>query len=65
MIVYSETVVWSAPAELAGEAPYQLVLVDDNGARTMGRVRGERLKIGDNVILDAVEHGVHFFRKTA
>ena len=65
MIVYSETVVWSAPAELANEAPYQLVLIDDDGARTMGRVRGERVKIGDNVILDAVEHGVHFFRKTA
>lgn len=65
MIVYSETVVWSAPAELASEAPYQLVLVDANGDRTMGRMIGERAVIGDTVVLDAVRNGVHFYRKTA
>ena len=64
MKVYSETVVWSAPPELAAEAPYQLVLVDlDGGGRKMGRLIGERVAIGDEVILAAERDGVCFYRK--
>lgn len=62
--VYTETVVWSPPAELADAAPYQLVLVETpEGQRLMGRVTGDRVRIGDTVVLDAVTGGVHFFRK--
>jgi hypothetical protein len=65
MTVYSETLVWSPPAELAGIAPYQLVLIDDGGSRVLGRaVPGERLEIGDNVTLDSVVDGTSLFRKT-
>ena len=66
MVVYSETLVWSPPAELAGLAPYQLVLAEDEaGARTLGRMTpGERVAIGDTVTLDAVEDGVNIFRKS-
>ncbi len=66
MTIYSETLVWSPPAELAAEAPYQLVLVDDGtGGRLLGRMSpGERASIGDTVSLHAVVDGVHFFRKT-
>ncbi|MBI2688981.1 MAG: OB-fold domain-containing protein [Acidobacteria bacterium] len=65
MIVYSETVVWSPPAELAAIAPYQLVLVEQpEGPRLMGRAQsGERLEIGDTVTLCADENGVNIFRK--
>ena len=66
MTVYSETVVWSPPAELAELAPYQIVLIDaEPGPRQIGRaLPGERLKIGDNVTLDTVVDGVSIFRKT-
>lgn len=65
MRVYSETVVWSAPEELAAEAPYQLVLVDlPEGGRQLGRMApGERVDIGDTVALDAVTNGVPLYRK--
>lgn len=66
MTVYTETLVWSPPAELAGIAPYQLLLVDqESGPRLIGRAApGERLEIGDNVTLDTVIGGVSLFRKT-
>jgi len=66
MTVYSETMVWSPPSELAAIAPYQLVLVDQpEGPRIVGRVApGERVEIGDTVTLDAVLDGVSIFRKT-
>ncbi len=65
MIVYSETLVWSPPVELAALAPYQLVLVDqESGPRLLGRTAPEeRVQIGDTVILDAVLDGVSIFRK--
>ena len=67
MTVYSETLVWSPPAELAALAPYQLVLVDQpEGLRLLGRaVPGTRLEIGDNVAIDSVVDGVHLFRKNS
>jgi hypothetical protein len=66
MTVYSETLVWSPPAELADLAPYQLVLIDQEaGPRLIGRaVPGEHLQIGDNVTLDSVANGTSIFRKT-
>ena len=66
MTVYSETLVWSPPAELAALAPYQLLLVEQEaGRRLIGRaVPGERLEIGDNVTVDSVVEGVSLFRKT-
>ena len=66
MTVYSETVVWSPPAELADKAPYQLVLVaQPDGPRILGRMaESERVAIGDTVALYAVVDGVSIFRKT-
>lgn len=64
--IYSETVVWSAPVELADAAPYQLVLVErEDGGRVMGRMAGEeRVSIGDAVILDeAGNSSTPLFRK--
>lgn len=66
MTVYSETLVWSPPAELAELAPYQLVLAaGGDGGRVLGRMApGERVAIGDTVTLDAVVDGVTIFRKS-
>lgn len=48
--VYSETVIHSAPARWAAEAPYQIAVVDlQDGGRRLVRVLGERVKIGDPV----------------
>ena len=63
--IYSETVVWSAPAQYAADAPYQLALVDIDGAqRLTARILGDRVNIGDRVALDETREGVHFFRKS-
>ena len=64
-IIYSETVVWSAPAQYAADAPYQLALVDIDGSqRVTARVLGDRVTIGDRVLLAETREGVHFFRKS-
>ena len=64
--IYSETVVWSPPAQYAADAPYQLALVDVEGAqRITARILGDRVIIGDHVELAESRDGVHFFRKSA
>jgi uncharacterized OB-fold protein len=62
-VVYTETVVHSAPEALSAEAPYQLVIVESDGKRRTGRVRGERVAIGDAVALVEEVDGVPFFQK--
>jgi uncharacterized OB-fold protein len=49
-IVYSETVIHSAPAQFAADAPYQLALVEfAEGNRLMVRIQGSQVRIGDRV----------------
>jgi len=49
-IVYTETVVHSAPEQFAAEAPYQIGLVEfEGGGRELVRLVGERARIGDRV----------------
>ena len=63
--IYSETVVWSPPAQYAADAPYQLALVDVDGAERMtARILGDRVVIGDHVQLAETREGVHYFRKS-
>ena len=66
-IVYTETVVHSAPAQLANDAPYQIAIVDlQDGTRRTGRIAaalaGQRVKIGDAVELTEEREGVLWFR---
>ena len=63
--IYTETVVWSPPAQYANDAPYQLALVDvDGAARTTARIIGDHVIIGDRVELAETRDGVPFFRKS-
>ena len=63
-IVYTETLIHSAPEAFVSEAPYQLIIVTlDSGKRITGRVSGERVAIDDHVILADERNGVPFFRK--
>ena len=66
-VVYTETVVHLAPEALSAEAPYQLVIVEMDGKRHTGRLRattpGERVSIGDTVMLVEELDGVSFYRQ--
>lgn len=62
-VVYTETVVHLAPEALSAEAPYQLVIVEAAGGRRTGRIRGERVSIGDAVQLVEEIDGVPFYQK--
>jgi uncharacterized OB-fold protein len=62
--VYTETVVHLAPEAFAKDVPYQVVIVTlENGARTTGRVLGERVAIDDRVEQAETRDGIPFFRK--
>ena len=63
-VVYTETVVHAAPEQFVADAPYQLAIVTlDEGGRLTGRVLGERVQIGDAVVLAEERSGVPFFQK--
>lgn len=64
-VIYTETVVHSAPEQFVHEAPYQLVIVVfDDGGRLTARIAGsDRVVIGDRVEFDHERDGVRFFRK--
>lgn len=65
-IVYTETVVHSAPEQFVAEAPYQLAIVtlDGNSGRQTVRITGNtRVTIGDKVQFDHQREGIPFFRK--
>ena len=63
-IVYTETVVHSAPERFASEAPYQIAIVQfDDGSRITARITGDRVAIGDKVIEAEISNGVTYFTK--
>ena len=62
-VVYTETLVWSAPEQFIQDAPYQLAIVTlDGGGKLTGRITGEKVSIDDRV--EFVEHrgDIPFFR---
>lgn len=62
--VYTETTIYSPPEAFAGEAPYQLAIIDlDSGTRLTARIHGDPVRIGDRVALEEVRGTIHFFRK--
>lgn len=62
--VYTETVVFSPPEAYVNDAPYQLAIVElENGRRTTARIAGDRVQIGDRVVLAELRNNVQFFRK--
>jgi uncharacterized OB-fold protein len=63
-IVYTETVIHSAPEAFAAEAPYQSAIVSlDGGGRETVRIEGDRVAIGDKVVETESRDGVPFFQK--
>lgn len=63
-VVYTETVVFSPPAQYANDAPYQLAILDlAGGERLTARILGDRVAIGDQVVFVEKRDGVSYFRK--
>jgi uncharacterized OB-fold protein len=63
-VVYTETVIYSAPEAFASEAPYQTAIVSlEGGGRVTGRVLGDRVQIDDRVVEVEERGGVPYFRK--
>jgi uncharacterized OB-fold protein len=61
-IVYTETVIHSAPEAFAAEAPYQTAIVSlDGGGRVTVRIAGDRVVIGDKVVEVEPREAVPFF----
>ena len=62
--VYTETVVYAAPAAFIEQAPYQLVIVTlEDGKRVTGRSEGDRVTIDTRVELVEHRNGVPYFRR--
>ena len=67
-VVYTETVVHSAPEQYVHEAPYQIAIVELDGkaGRITARIAGERVAIGDRVVwVETLPNGVARFQRTA
>ncbi|MBV9301405.1 MAG: OB-fold domain-containing protein [Acidobacteriaceae bacterium] len=67
-VVYTETVVHAPPEQYAGDAPYQLAIVDlENGGRLTVRILGkepqDRARIGDRVEFVEERNGVSYYRR--
>ena len=63
-VVYTETVVHSAPEAFVKDAPYQTAIVTlDEGSRITGRILGERVQIDDRVELAENREGVTFWKR--
>ena len=66
-IVYTETIVHSAPEQFTADAPYQVAIIDvEGGRRTTVRILGkephERARIGDRVTFVEERNGVAYYR---
>lgn len=65
-VIYTETLVHSAPEQFVDEAPYQLVIVtlDVGGTKITGRMNPpDRVSIGDHVDFDHDRNGTPYFKR--
>ncbi|MGH9608099.1 MAG: OB-fold domain-containing protein [Bryobacteraceae bacterium] len=67
-VVYTETVVFAAPAQYAAEAPYQIAIVDlDDGTRRTVRIVAkearDRVQVGDRVVYREERDGIAYYCK--
>jgi len=61
-IVYTETVVHSAPEAFLKDAPYQIaIIILDTGGRVTARILGERVAIGDRVTFVESRDGIPYY----
>ena len=64
-VIYTETVVHSAPQAFVNDAPYQIAIVAlDAGGRITARLEGDRAAIGERVGFVEYRNGIPFFRRS-
>ncbi len=64
-VVYTETIVYSAPQAFVNEAPYQIAIVTlADGGRITARVKGNTVAVGDRVDFAGFRDGIPFFQKS-
>lgn len=65
-LVYTETVVHSAPEAFVNDAPYQMaIVIRDDRSRVTCRIAGERVAIDDRVEFLEMRDGIPYYRKAA
>jgi uncharacterized OB-fold protein len=63
-LVYTETVVYSAPEAFVNDAPYQMaIVIREDGSRVTCRIAGDRVAIGDRVEFLEERNGIPYYRK--
>lgn len=65
-VIYTETIVHSAPEQFVNEAPYQLIIVTlTAGGRVTGRMAtNDRVAIGETVEFAESRNGIEYFQKS-
>ena len=64
-VVYTETVIYSAPPAYLNEVPYQIAIIElENGRKMTARIVGDQVTIGDRVSFAEFRHEVPCFKKS-
>jgi len=63
-VVYTETIIYSAPPAYLSEVPYQIAIVElENGGKMTVRILGDQVTIGDQVDFAEFRNEVPCFKK--
>jgi len=63
-VVYTETIIYSAPPAYLNEVPYQIAIVElENGGKMTVRILGDQVTIGDHVDFAEFRNEVPCFKK--
>ncbi|HZU25235.1 MAG TPA: OB-fold domain-containing protein [Bryobacteraceae bacterium] len=63
-VVYTETIIYSAPPKYLSEVPYQIAIVElENGRRMTVRIVGDQVSTGDRVAFAEFRNEVPCFKK--
>jgi uncharacterized OB-fold protein len=64
-VVYTETIIYSAPPAYLNEVPYQIAIIElDNGRKMTVRILGDQVSSGDQVSFAEFRNEVPCFKKS-
>ena len=63
-VVYTETIVHSAPEVFVQDAPYQVAIIAlDSGSRLTARIQGDPASVGERVDFLEFRNDIPYFKK--
>jgi len=63
-VVYTETIIYSAPPAYLNEVPYQIAIIElENGRKMTVRIVGDQVATGDRVAFAEFRNEVPCFKK--